>query len=266
MKADVSGNIFSTMDYSVFKRLEGNRPVLNGRKAKVRKSIEQNGYIRSPLCVNEHMQIIDGQARFEVLKEKNMPVEYYIVPGAGIHECVAMNIYGSKWTLKDYVDSYAEQGNENYIRFKNIMTAFGECSISALYFATKGTDKSSTNLMNGSFEVTNAEEKRAVDLLKKYTNFLPIIKKIKGNRRNAEKALLFILGCGNVDVVKLLNRLNDSDIPSVGTTADALRTFSEIYNYRSRSVLVAWDNDYENYMRNKFSWYETKWGQRAASA
>ena len=88
------------------------------------------------------------------------------------------------------------------------------------------------------------------------------MKKIKGKKDNAEKALLFILGCDNVDTGKLLNRLNDSDIPSIGTTTEALRIFSEIYNYRSRSVLVAWDNDFENYMRKKFAWYEAKWGNR----
>ena len=262
MKAVVCGNIYSTMDYSEFKRLEGNRAVLNNRKSKVRSSIERNGYIQSPLGVNGPMEIIDGQARFEVLKEKDMPIEYYIVPGAGIAECVAMNIYGTKWGLTDYINSYAEQGNENYKRFKNLLTVYKGCSMSAVYFATKGTDKSNTAIMNGTFVVTEEEENRANELLPKYIKFLPAMKKIKGKKDNAEKALLFILGCDNVDTGKLLNRLNDSDIPSIGTTTEALRIFSEIYNYRSRSVLVAWDNDFENYMRKKFAWYEAKWGNR----
>lgn len=262
MKAVICGNIYSTMDYSAFKRLEGNRAVLNNRKSKVRKSIEQNGYIQSPLCVNDHMEIIDGQARFEVLKEKDMPIEYYIVPGAGIAECVAMNIYGTKWGLMDYINSYAEQGNENYIRFKNLLTVFNGCNLGAVHFATKGTDKSNTAIMAGSFVVTEEEEKRASELLPKYIRFLPVLKKIKGKRNNADKALLFILGCENVDAAKLLKKLTESEIPSIGTTSEALATFSEIYNYCSRGVRVAWDNDFENYMRNKFAWYEAKWGNR----
>ena len=149
MKAVVCGNIYSTMDYSAFKRLEGNRAVLNNRKSKVRRSIEQNGYIQSPLCVNEHMEIIDGQARFEVLKEKDMPIEYYIVPGAGIAECIAMNVYGTKWGLMDYVNSYAEQGNENYIRFRNLITVFSGCRLDTIYFAAKGVKTSGQIIMNG---------------------------------------------------------------------------------------------------------------------
>lgn len=258
----ISGNIYSTMDYSKFKRLEGNRSVNNNRKAKVRRSIEQNGYIQSPACVNEKFEVIDGQCRIDVLTEKGMPIEYYIVPGAGIKECVAMNIYGTKWTLMDYISSYAEQGNENYIRFLNLLTVFKGCTMSAVYFATKGTDKSSTAIMNESLTVTDEEYAKGNELLLRYINFLPALKKIKGNKGNCEKALLFILGCENVDDKKLLNKVNDTDIPSIGTTIDALKIFSEIYNYRSRQVLVAWDNDFENYMRGKFAWYEAKWGNR----
>ena len=134
--------------------------------------------------------------------------------------------------------------------------------MSAVYFATKGTDKSNTTVMNGALVVTEKEEERANELLSKYIKFLPAMKKIRGKKDNAEKALLFILGCENVDAAKLLKKLTDSDIPSIGTTSEALATFSEIYNYCSRSVRVAWDNDFENYMRNKFAWYEAKWGNR----
>ena len=162
----------------------------------------------------------------------------------------------------DYVNSYAEQGNENYIRFRNLITVFSGCRLDTIYFAAKGVKTSGQSIMNGALVVTEQEEERANTLLVQYIKFLPALKKVKGNRNNAERALLFVLGCDNVDVGKLLNRLNDSDIPSVGTTTDALRYFSEIYNYRSRTVLVAWDNDFENYMRGKYGWYEAKWGNR----
>ena len=41
------------------------------------------GFIKNPIVVNEKMEIIDGQGRFEVCKEKGLPIYYNIV---NIHE------------------------------------------------------------------------------------------------------------------------------------------------------------------------------------
>lgn len=83
--------IYCTSDYTVFKKLLGNRVVLEQRKNTIKNSIIENGYVRNPIVVNEKMEIIDGQGRFEALKELKLPIEYVIAYGAGQKECIALN-------------------------------------------------------------------------------------------------------------------------------------------------------------------------------
>lgn len=84
--------VYTTSDYSIFAHLKENRDVKEQRVKKIRKSIDSVGYIRNPIIVNEKMEIIDGQGRFEVLKEKGYPVEFIIDEGIGVDECRAMNV------------------------------------------------------------------------------------------------------------------------------------------------------------------------------
>ena len=76
-----------TTDYSLFKRLEGNRNVLEIRVKRITASIKKVGWIQNPVIVNEKMEVIEGQGRLEALKRLGMPVDYIIVPGIGLDEC-----------------------------------------------------------------------------------------------------------------------------------------------------------------------------------
>lgn len=86
------GAIYSSEDYSVFRKLNGNRSVLEQRKNMIMASITERGWIRNPVVVNEKMEIIDGQGRFEALKELGLPIEYVVAKGASISDCIALNI------------------------------------------------------------------------------------------------------------------------------------------------------------------------------
>ena len=72
------GFVYSTEDYSVFQKLNGNRDVLESRKNKIMESILERGWIRNPIVVNQKFEVIDGQGRLEALQELKMPVEYVI--------------------------------------------------------------------------------------------------------------------------------------------------------------------------------------------
>ena len=116
--------ILTTTDYSLFRRLKGNRSVLPKRKKEVIDSIKKYGWLSMPIVVNEKMEIIDGQARFEALKELGMPIEYYIVPGLTIDDCRIINEIWTKWKTENYVESYAEMGTEDYNRVKYLMNYY----------------------------------------------------------------------------------------------------------------------------------------------
>ena len=68
----IVGQVVRTSNYGMFRKLDGNRG-LNGRHIKIKKSIEANGYIMSPIIINENYQIIDGQGRIEVKRIGLLP-------------------------------------------------------------------------------------------------------------------------------------------------------------------------------------------------
>lgn len=115
-KAKVIASIYETDDYSLFSELENNRDVTRSRAEKLIASFSEKE-ILNPLVVNEKMEIVDGQGRFEALKTLGRPIKFLISPGATIEDCRRMNQYNTKWVALDFVKSFVKSGNENYKRF-----------------------------------------------------------------------------------------------------------------------------------------------------
>ena len=124
MRKGMKKEIYVTNDYSIFRRLKGNRAVDAQRVKNVIKSIKQIGYITNPLTVNEKMEVIDGQARLEALESLGLPVEFVIHEGAGVSDCISMNLHQTNWKVEDYIYSYAEQGNQDYIKLYHLCQSF----------------------------------------------------------------------------------------------------------------------------------------------
>jgi ParB-like chromosome segregation protein Spo0J len=75
-------------DYSSFKRIDGNRTINKAQVKKLYDSFNENPGLASavPIVVNDKMEIIDGQHRFESLKKLNLPIYYYEVEGLKLQE------------------------------------------------------------------------------------------------------------------------------------------------------------------------------------
>ena len=114
----------TTLNYDQFKVLNGNRSIEPARIDNIIRSIRKVGYITNPIIVNEKMEVIDGQGRLEALRQLDLPVDYIIHRGAGIDECIAMNVYQKNWTSMDYIKSFADQGNKHYLTVIELMDEF----------------------------------------------------------------------------------------------------------------------------------------------
>ena len=55
--------IHSTCDLGIFKILEGNRNINLGHVERLVKSIQENGFLKMPIIVNDDFEVIDGQHR-----------------------------------------------------------------------------------------------------------------------------------------------------------------------------------------------------------
>lgn len=263
---EVAGNsIHFTSDYSIFEWLPDNRDVEDNRKAKISASITDVGYIPAPIVVNERMQVIDGQGRLSALSELGIPVAYIIVPGLGIRECISMNISGTQWKDEDYIKSYKEQGNENYVRLYELLYVQfpGQFGLSNVLMSTIGKPYDSNSIRRGTVTVSEEGGRRAYDLLEFVSN---INKGLDGTKLSSKmvNAIIFAVQVDGVDpdrLSRLVERNYNQTVKS-GDMIGCLDWLTYIYNQGvARSIpRIRFENEYEDATANKNSWYAKKWG------
>ena len=251
------------MDHSIFKRLEGNRSVEEHRIKKIVDSIKRVGYILSPITVNECMEVIDGQGRVEALRRLGLPVYYVIAPGAGIEECVAMNMYQTNWTLLDYIKSHAETGNVPYVNLLCLINEFGKYFKTKviLYVATGKVEQSGSDIKEGRIKCDSDDLARAKKVLTWLTNFVEPLKRIRGHIEYYYMALVFCYGDQEVDNDRLVEKMTQlqANLIPVTQIQQAFDQIEEVYNNRSRNKVYIKTN-YRKYMEGKYAWYEGKYG------
>lgn len=198
--------IQNTKDYLIFKKLEGNRPVVNRRVNKIIASIQNVGYITSPLIVNEKMEVIDGQGRLEALEQLKMPVEYIVHPGIGINECIAMNINQGNWSLKDYIESYATRGNKSYQRLEQLIKEYPLANLDVIATAALRINKiTGTMVKDGSLVLTEEQYDKAVERLNYAYEIFDLVDKtaVRGGILNLIQVILYCYDYEEMDLKRL---------------------------------------------------------------
>ena len=232
------GQIYSTRDYNAFQKLQGNRAVLQRRKNLILTSIRENGWIRNPIVVNEKMEIVDGQGRFEALKQLNMPVEYCISEGSTIKDCVALNLKQKNWGTLDYVQCYADLGNENYIQLLHYIEKYkhlGVEQVCSMLYEYRGVRQGDTaGIRSGNFILAHPET--ADDRLQFLEKALKLIGKGRGRFRSWTVAMRFIYACPAIDNDRMLEALgkNIALLDPCIDAATAVRSLERVYNYGIR--------------------------------
>ena len=112
--------VLVTKDYNLFKYVHGNRDINEGNVNAIAHQIKLRGQ-QVPILVNEKYEIIDGQHRLEACKQLGKSVTYIVRKGANIHDVISANIVGKKWSMNDYINRYASEGNDNYIKLKKFL-------------------------------------------------------------------------------------------------------------------------------------------------
>ena len=111
--------IETTSEYGLFKGLVGNRDKDEGHVAAIHSTLVKHPELAAiiVILVNDKMEIIDGQHRFEALKGLRMPVNYVKVDGMGVEAARALNTNSKNWTPMDWAKSYARLGSEDYAKY-----------------------------------------------------------------------------------------------------------------------------------------------------
>lgn len=238
MEKDVTKayDVFTTRDYSIFKRLVGNRDIPESRISKIVDSIQKIGWVRNPIIVNENMEVIDGQGRLTALQRLKMPVEYVIAPGAGNKECIYMNMNMVNWKLPDFIKSYAEQGNENYQRLLSLMEKYAGGNLDIISTAVYRVSKSKhRDIKEGILQLTEDQYRAAVPRLEYIKPLLEKLdeKKLPGSIVTLMQTMIYYYDYEDVDKERLsygVEKYIYNATPWVLNT-DCEREVENAYNY-----------------------------------
>lgn len=204
--------VYRTTNYAKFKRLIGNRSVTNNRVGIIKESIQKYGYISNPIICNEKMEVIDGQGRLQACTELGLPIEYRVVGGIGINECLAMNLKPTSWTPMDYCISYAERGDENYKRLVDLARTT-KFSPTLIYSIVRGGSnmcgRRSEQLRNGDFVLGEYDYLKIKDILSKLNTLRDVSKEIGGRTDSFYTATAWAMQLPNVDADRLLKVIRE---------------------------------------------------------
>lgn len=229
-------SVYVTKDYSIFKRLIGNRDIPESRISKIVESIQTIGWVHNPIIVNEKMEVIDGQGRLTALQRLKMPIEYIIAEGAGNKECIYMNMNMVNWKLPDFIKSYAEQGNENYQRLLSLMQRYANGNLDIISTAVYRLSKSKhRDIKQGTLQLTEDQYRAAIPRLEYIKPILEEIddKKLPGSMVTLMQTLIYYYDYPEVDKNRLRYSVEKNiynATPWVLNT-DCEREVENCYNY-----------------------------------
>ena len=115
--AETAYNVYVTKDYSIFRRLVGNRDIPESRISKIVESIQTIGWIHNPIIVNEKMEVIDGQGRLTELQRLKTKINKQEELNASIQ--MKINELASLDNALEVADTFGLEYNNSNVRTIN---------------------------------------------------------------------------------------------------------------------------------------------------
>lgn len=225
-------NIVKSSNYDQFGTLLGNRKISKDHVNRLVRSIQEKNMLEENPIIVATGKVIDGQHRLEAAKKLKIPF-YYIEREVGDLEDVRrLNVYTKPWIITDYLNSYIDLGNEDYIILKGFMNKYNlpiTVSIALLAGMSSVGTITLAPFKNGHFKITHPkeaeEEAEALLKLKPHTegqiwrtrDFIGAIKQVW---KKVDK---------DVFLQKLIDR--GEKIHARLTRREYLRDFEDMYNF-----------------------------------
>lgn len=239
--------VSQTKDYDQFKVLVGNRKPNELHIRRLMSSF-QDHYLFSPILVNEEMQIIDGQHRYQAAKRLDLTINYIVVPGYGLEEVQILNTNSTNWTKADYLKAYCDQGLEPYLKMRDFMLKFPEfgVAVSELILTDASSDAVDYKLVD-----------QEIVKLRSFQNGHLVIPDLEKSYETAEKVMMFkpyyagffrrVFVSTLITLFKNENYFHEEMISKLKNQPSALTNCSnvgqykllleDIYNYRRREKI-----------------------------
>lgn len=177
-KAHGVATVQSTNQYHLFKQVSSNREVNNKHVVKLMAAISKKNLLHlNPIVVNADMEVIDGQHRLEAAKRMKLPVYYIQEANIGRNDIAGMNSNKKVWTIMDYVNFFAVEGNADFKRFSELCNKHPEITPSWMQSLCSATGKRLTGaIKNGKIDITNLDKAHTwATYFKDYAKYIPTV-------------------------------------------------------------------------------------------
>jgi hypothetical protein len=187
-------------------------------------------YLFTVIIVNENYEIIDGQHRFDVIKELKLPLNYIVCEGYGLNEVHILNQNSKTWNSDDYLSGYCSLGYKDYIQYAEFKEKYNLGHHETLMLLSGDHDV--TSFYKGEFKVRSI--KFAEDVIQKVLKVQPYYASVR--RRSFIFAMAGMLKNENFDFQEFLQKLKiqPTAMKDCTNVNNYKALIEEIYNYRRR--------------------------------
>jgi hypothetical protein len=231
--------IKSTRNYSIFKKKQDNREIDRALVNRLKVSMSKRNLLHlEPIIVNDDMEIIDGQHRFESAKELGLEISYQIETNLDGEDMILLQTHKS-WGTEDYFNYYCKNNYPEYLKLKKFIADQG-ISVSLAVRILRGTSKNANlNFRNGEFEFNNSMATDSIDFCRRS---IEIIKKLQGDKpwmksQKIWSALLIVFNHENFEEDKWFKNIEllvDRIVQKV-SVLDYFNVFKDIFNFKNRN-------------------------------
>lgn len=228
--------IQKTQDYSLFRRIKGNRTLSEPHVKRLLEAIQDDpqAITYNPIIVNDKMEIVDGQHRFEAIQREDLPVYYIQVDDLGLETVQKLNSISKMWSPMDYAKSFAENGIEDYRIYIDFKQKFKFNHDVLMKYLALDVPMTGSLFKQGKFQVPNVA--RSYELATYLQDLEQFYDRI--TYRNAANGFFIVASSPNYEHKRMYRQMKNyaQIINEQALANDFAREFERIYNYRQRST------------------------------
>lgn len=117
--------IQKTLNYSIFKKLSGNRPLDGSHLKKLKTSIKNDNQLSlHPIIVNNLFEIIDGQHRLKSAEDLGVEIYYIVSDSVKEGHLIDCNVNQKSFQVENYIEYFSIKGsNDSYVKLSEMLNS-----------------------------------------------------------------------------------------------------------------------------------------------
>jgi hypothetical protein len=171
--------IRKTSDYSIFKPVEGNRPLNEKHVLELMERMEEHDFHEDDaINVTVDMQVVDGQHRLEARMRLGRPVYYKISKSMRPEDIAVVNSSNSNWKLNDYIAYHIAKGNQEYVKLREFAEKWNILPYNAIGLLSGNSAQPGSgevkSVERGEFIISNlAHAESVMEHVQEFAEFMP---------------------------------------------------------------------------------------------